>query len=364
MDSLLVYGAYGYTGRLIAREAVARGGSPIAAGRDARRVADQAESLDVEGRVFDLESDDVAAHLADVDAVVNCAGPFTETAEPMLEACLASGTNYLDITGEFTVFDRLSRRDQQAAAADVTVLPGVGFEVVPSDCLAAFLASQLPAADELALAVRASPTVSHGTARTILDLAGTGVVRRNGRLLQVPTAYQHREIDFGDGPTPAVTAPWGDVVTAAHSTGIETIEVYVGLPPAARPALPLAGPLAWMADRGPVAALLERALEAVDGPDERQLATGEAVVWGEATDSATGRTVRARVRTPNPYALTAETAVTAAERVLAGDVDAGFQTPATAFGSEFVLECAGTERERLVAPPDPEAVDRSLEADD
>lgn len=353
MNSLLIYGSYGYTGRLVVHDAVSRGGSPIVAGRDGRQVSRQATELGLEGRSFDLESPALAAHIADVDAVVNCAGPFTETAEPLFEACLEAGTDYLDISGEFPVFERLRRRDDVAREAGITVLPGVGFEVVPSDCLATFLHDQLPEADELALGITGSPTVSRGTARTLLELLGTGVVRRNGRLVEVPTAFRSRRIDFGDGPEPAVTAPWADVVTAAHSTGIETIEVYVGVPAVANPLLPLADVGAWLVDRAPVRRLLEYGIDAlVDGPDERQLATETAVVWGEARDSETGRTVRARMRTPNPYALTVDAALAAAERVLDGEgrVPAGFQTPASAFGADFALELEGAERELVDVP--------------
>ncbi|ARS89223.1 saccharopine dehydrogenase family protein [Natrarchaeobaculum aegyptiacum] len=346
MDSVLVYGSYGYTGRLVTREAVARGVRPIVAGRDDARVTQQATALGLEGRTFDLAVPDaIEPHLADVDCVLNCAGPFTATATPMVEACLETETDYLDVTGEFAVVERLRRRNRAARDAGVTVLPAVGYEVVPSDCLVTWLTERCPGADELTLGVRGSPLVSPGTARTLLDLCDEGVVRRNGRLVRVPPAFRSREIDFGDGPEYAITAPWPDVVTAAHGTDLETVEAYVAVPDVARPAVGLSGVAAWLAGREPVRRLLERAIDAaVDGPDERQLATDETVIWAEVRDSTTGHRVSGRVRTPNPYALTTESAVTAAERVLAGEVDAGFQTPATAFGADFVTDLTGIER--------------------
>ncbi|ELY71177.1 saccharopine dehydrogenase family protein [Natrinema versiforme] len=368
MDSLLIYGSYGYTGRLIAREAVARGGSPALAGRNGRAVAAQADDLGVEGRTFALESADIASHLATFDAVLNCAGPFVETAEPLVEACLETDTDYLDITGEFPVFECLRQRDPAARAAGITMLPGVGFDVVPSDCLAAFLAEQFPDADRLALGIKGGGGISRGTARTLVEHLGSGgVVRRNGRLIQVPTAFRTREVDFGDGPEHAVTVPWGDVVTAAHSTGIESVEVYAAAPPWATRALSAVDSLEWLLERRPVEGLLKRLIDArLDGPDEQQLATGSAVVWGEVRDEAGDRRARARLRTPNPYALTVESAVTAAERVLEGDgIPAGFQTPASAFGSEFVLELTGTERELVETPVESgEANPSAVESDD
>jgi short subunit dehydrogenase-like uncharacterized protein len=365
MDSLLVYGSYGYTGRLVAREAVARGGSPTLAGRDPDRVADQTDDLGADGRAIDLETGDVAAELEEYDAVLNCAGPFVETAEPLVRACLESGTDYLDVTGEFPVFERLRQYDVDARHAGVTVLPGVGFDVVPTDCLAATLADRLPDADRLRLGVKSSLTFSPGTARTFVELADHGgVVRRNGRLLRVPATFRTREIDFGDGPEYAVTIPMGDVVTAAHTTGIESVEVYGAVPEWCEPLLSAADSIRWLLESQPVERLAARAIDAaVDGPDERTLATETAVVWGEVEDRRTGRRARGRVRTPNPYALTADAAVSAAERVLAepDSLEPGFQTPSRAFGADFVTELSGTALESLEAQE--KAASATLEID-
>ncbi len=346
MGDILIYGSYGYTGRLITREATARGLSPILAGRNGVRVEQQAAEYGLEGRPCTLEGD-LESHLEDVSAVCHCAGPFSKTAAPMVEACLATGTDYLDITGELDVFARLSALDEQAAAADVTLLPGVGFDVVPTDCLAAFLSDQLPTATELALGISAEMSLSRGTARTAVEGLGEGgVIRRDGSLRRVPVGHDSRQIDFGDGPQSAVTIPFGDLVTAAHSTGIETISVYLAVPAPAIPAMKLSNALRPLFRTSPAKRTLEWLVDRVaDGPDGRELAQSRATVWGEVTDGE--RTERARIRTPNPYALTAEAAVSATERVLAGTVDAGFQTPSTAFGPDFVLECAGTEREVL-----------------
>ncbi|QLG50439.1 saccharopine dehydrogenase family protein [Natrinema halophilum] len=369
MDSLLIYGSYGYTGRLIAHHAVERGGSPAIAGRDGRSVARQSDELGVEGRTFDLESDDIESHIESFDAVLNCAGPFGETAEPMVAACLETETDYLDITGEFPVFERLRQQNGAARDAGITLLPGVGFDVVPTDCLAAFLEERVPEADQLVLGIKGGGGLSRGTARTLVEHLGDGgVVRRNGRLIQVPTAFRTREIDFGNGPEHAVTIPWGDVVTAAQSTGIESVEVYAAAPPWATKVLPIVDSLGWVLERETTKQLLKRIIDArLDGPDERSLAIGSAIVWGEVTDEATGRRARARLHTPNPYALTAKSAVSAAEHILEGRkrIPTGFQTPASAFGSEFALDLPGSERELLESPPDSDRPNRSaVELDD
>jgi short subunit dehydrogenase-like uncharacterized protein len=211
----LLYGSYGYTGELIAKEAVARGLKPVLAGRDQARLVAQAEALGLDCRAFALDEPRVIERaLEDVPVVLHCAGPFSRTSKPIVDACLRTGTHYLDITGEIAVFEAVARRGAEAEAAGVMLLPGAGFDVVPSDCLAAYLGAQLPTASHLALAFQGvGSRMSRGTAATMLEgLHLGGAVRENGKIVRVPAAYKVREIDFGRGPTTAVTIPWGDSV--------------------------------------------------------------------------------------------------------------------------------------------------------
>src|SRR5262245_11210920 len=206
MSKFIVYGATGYTGSLIAREAVRKAMHPILAGRSRERLASLAGELGLEHRAFSLDSPDaVADGLRDVHTLLNCAGPFSCTARPMADACLQTGTHYLDITGEADVFEALAARDAQARAARIVLLPGVGFAVVPSDCLAVHLKRRLPTATRLALGFQSAGRLSRGTALTALErVAGGGLVRENGLLKRVPAAWKTRVIDFGKGPARAI----------------------------------------------------------------------------------------------------------------------------------------------------------------
>jgi short subunit dehydrogenase-like uncharacterized protein len=344
-DDLLVYGAYGYTGELVAERAAADGLDPVLGGRDADRLRAVGDRLGARTRAFDLA--DAAANLEGVGVLLNCAGPFDATADPAVDACLATGTDYLDVTGEIPVFERHHRRDDDARAAGVVLLPGVGFDVVPTDCTAARLVARLPEAESLALAFAfaADGGVSPGTLRTaVAGLGGGGAVRRNGVLRAAPVAGDVRRVDFGDGRGPRAVAsvPWGDVSTAYHTTGVGNVTAYAPMSAGVRRAVRLldrAGPLL---DRAPVRGLLDAAVDRfVEGPDAETRRAGRAHVWGEAT-GPDGRVV-ARLRTPEPYALTVRTAVESARRVLAGDVAPGARTPAGAFGPEYVLGFDGVE---------------------
>lgn len=350
---LLIYGAYGYTGDLVVREAIAAGLRPILAGRDPVQLRGAAALFALPFRVASLSDSAALDHALDgVRVVLHCAGPFSHTAAPMVDACLRRGVHYLDITGEFTVFAAIAARDQEAGARDVTLLPGVGFDVVPSDCLAAHVARRLPDATHLALAFRALGGVSRGTAATVAENAGTGgVVRRNGVIVRVPAAWRTHRIDFGDGsPSLVVTIPWGDVVTAWHSTGIPNIEVYMAMTPWMRRGLIASRWLGWLLALPPVRRqLVARAKARSPGPSDASRARGESRLWAEARN-AVGRTVISRLVAPEGYTLTARTAIASARRVLAGSVPVGFQTPSRAFGADFILEQSGVVREDLTTP--------------
>jgi saccharopine dehydrogenase (NAD+, L-lysine-forming) len=350
----LIYGATGYTGELIAREAVRRGSTPILAGRRRETVEALADELDLPARSFPLsDPGSLRAHLADVQAVVHCAGPFVDTSRPMVAACLDSRTHYLDITGEIAVFEAVFSRAEAARRAEVCLLPGVGFDVVPTDCLAARLAAALPGARRLDLAfVPEGGGTSRGTAKTMVaHLPAAGAVRRDGRIVPVPAAWDAREIEI---PVPGgetvrrwvVTIPWGDVATAYHSTGIPDIRVYTGMSPRRirrlrrlRWLLPLAG-------LGPVKSLLlhqlDRRYARQPGPDAEARRRGRVLVWGRATD-AEGRTATGALVTPEAYAFTAAAAVECATRVLATPPEPGAFTPSRAFGAGLVEAVEGVE---------------------
>ena len=342
----LLYGSYGYTGRLIVERARELELTPLLAGRDAQALAAQAEETGLLFRAFSL--DDATAldgALRETRVVLHAAGPFSRTAAPMAEACLRTGRHYLDITGEIAVFEAMAARDRQAREAGVMLLPGVGFDVVPSDCLAAHLKRRLPSATKLALAFQAVGRPSRGTLTTMVENASRGgAIRRDGRIIPVPSAWRTREVNFGNGPATVTTIPWGDVSTAYHSTGIPNVEVYTRVPRAQRRMLRLTRHLGWMVGSAPVQRMLMRAVRrGPPGPTPEERARGLSLLWGEVEDEQ-GRRAISRLRAPEGYTLTARTAVSAVQRVLAGEAPAGFQTPSRAYGADWILDFEGVER--------------------
>ena len=346
-DGLLIYGANGYVGTLIAQRAVAEGLSPTLAGRRAEPVEALATELDTDHQVFSLaHAGVVERRVADVDAVLNCAGPFTRTAEPLVTACLAAGTDYLDVAGSVDVLEAHAERDATAEKHGIALLPGVGHDVVATDCLAASLHGENLDATRLTMAVDELGTFSPGTLKSIIvGLDRPGVVREHGDLRTVPMAWKRRQFTFEGTLTTAVTVPWGEVSTGFYTTGIPNIETYATVPDYAAALLERARPLTPVLQSPGVQAALERLVDvAVSGPSADERSRSETHVYGEVVDDA-GERATARLRTPDTYDTTAMIAVEAARRTLEGEVDAGFSTPASAFGPEFVLEFDGIHRE-------------------
>jgi len=348
-DPLLIYGATGYTGGLIVNDAVARGLRPILGGRSRDPLAALAGSLGLQYRVAALhDRPELDAALDGIRVVLHAAGPFSETAQPMVDACLRAGAHYLDITAELGVYERLAGRNAEARARGITLLPGTGFDIVPSDCLAAHVARRLPSADRLTLAVRGLVLTSRGSAKTFVEYAGVGVfVRRDGTLTSIPPGSLQRRFDFGDGAVPCVNVSWGDVAAAYYSTGIPNIEVYFEATPMLQAVLMAGRAFGWVLGTPPWQTWLKAHADLLpEGPAEGDRLPRQAVLVAEASDPA-GRTARARLRTPEAYTFTGRSAALIAARVLRGDCEIGFQTPARVYGPDFVLSFDGVAREDL-----------------
>lgn len=349
MGKVLIYGANGYSGGLAARHAAEMGVDAVVAGRSRAPVEQCAASYGLPARVFGLDDPDaIDAGLSDIDVVLNCAGPFFRTAIPLAEACIRCGVHYLDITGEIGVIEAIAELDGRARDAGVTLMPATGFDVVPTDCMAAHLKSRLPDAETLELAFYGLSSLSHGTATTIIEgLSEGGAVRRDGRIVSEPAASRLITVDFGRGPKRCASIPWGDVASAYHTTGIPNIITYMAMPGASARIANLTRPLHRLAGMGWVKRIAQRSVDRkVTGPSDQERDRGMSFVWGRASNAA-GHVVEARLTTLEGYTLTWQTSLTIARRVQRGEVTPGFKTPAGAFGADFILEFPPSERQDI-----------------
>jgi short subunit dehydrogenase-like uncharacterized protein len=348
--SILVYGATGYTGKLMALASKAKGSNFILAGRSGERVQAVAKPLGLHWRAFDLRNRrELETGVKDVAAVLCAAGPFSATSRPIADACIRNGVHYLDITGEIDVFEALAARDAEAKRAGVMLLPGVGFDVVPSDCLAAHLKRRLPDAIDLKIFIGGLSGVSRGTARTMVEgIADAVRLRRNARVIAL-NQPNSGSCDFGSGTKPTLQVSWGDVSTAYYSTGIPNIEVQFQAVPMLSAIGRMPGTIKSLLALGVAQRLLKSLIDRQpEGPSDDARRKARAVLVGVAHNKK-GDIVRTRLRTPEAYTLTATTSVDAAARVAWGEYKAGFQTPSLAFGADYILGFEGVTREDLNA---------------
>lgn len=342
IEKWMIYGANGYTGRLIAKEAVRRGHQPVLAGRNEQVLQALATELDVSYRCFALESpEQCKQQLEDVGLVLNCAGPFSQTAEVMRGACLEAGAHYLDITGEIEVLESSYALADKAREKGVVIISGVGFDVVPTDVLAFKLKQALPEATHLELAFTGG-AVSPGTAKTILQTTSQqGKIRRDGDIATVAMAYKDKEITFLDQPRHCMTIPWGDVVTAFYSTGIGNIEIYTSASAFEAKMTRLFSPVMGILKVG----FVQRGLYAliskkVKGPSDQQRGSNKVQLWGRVAKGAEANApaVTMTMQTPDGYRFTIQSALLFVEELLACQIMPGAYTPAQAVDLQKVLD--------------------------
>ncbi len=353
-NTFLLYGANGYTGELIARYAQQYNLQPLLAGRRKEMIEPLAKKLNLPYRIFDMnERTALQAALKEVTAVIHAAGPFQYTAKQMVEACLQTGTHYLDINGDIAVFEMIKRYDEAAKKAGIMLMPGAGFDVVPTDCLALQLKNLLPDAVSLQLAFASlGGGISHGTAMTMAGKLGEGgAVRKNGKIIRAALGQKGMWVDFSTGSEGGIkklfvmSIPWGDVSTAHFTTGIPDIETYTGIAPKTYKLLKAQLLFNWLLRTNLIRNLIKKKIgQRPAGPSDEQRAKAKSLVWGQVKN-AEGKTIAARLSGPEGYTLTTHSALVIMQKVLDGNFSVGYQTPASAFGENLILEIPGVERE-------------------
>lgn len=344
---IVVYGSYGYTGKLIVNLCRAKNLQVVLAGRNEEQLKLQSQQSGYSYQV--VESNDLEGLkklLTPAAIVIHCGGPFRYTAKTMSDACLATNTHYTDITGEYQVFESLPLLDHKAKELNITIMPGTGFDVVPSDCLALHLKNRLPSATHLQLAFTMSKGgLSRGTSKSMTEGLGEGgLIRQDGKLTYCALGSKVLEIDFGSFKTKTLCIPWGDISTAWRSTGIPNIEVYTGATDSMIANAKRSNYLNWLLRmRWVKDYLLKQIDKKPAGPSDEKREGGRSFLWGKVKD-ASGKECVSRLETLSGYSLTAHTAVLIAQKILAGNFKAGYQTPAMAYGADLIMEIERTSR--------------------
>ena len=350
-----VYGATGYTGRLVARELRRRGIELILCGRSPQKLKQRGAEFEPEVpvRVASVDDLDALRHaFADCPVVINCAGPFSRFGEPVVQAAVESATHYVDTTGEQLYMHRVFERFADAAhAADVAVIPGMGFDYVPGDLICRLAGEGHEPLRELVVAYAVQGFgATRGTMHSALEaMRGGALDYRDGDWRAAGLAPMRASFTFPDpiGRQPMVRYPSGEVVTVPRHTRTAAVTSLIAAAafsphPAVADVVGLALPGAALALRTPLKSMIDVAIDRLpEGPsaEDRAKARFTIVALARGEDGTTGRGI---VRGADMYGLTAVTAVEGATRLIGeGGGHAGVLSPASAFDSAAFLDALG-----------------------
>lgn len=343
---ILIYGATGFTGTALVARALECGLRPIIAGRNAGALRQMAEHFDLPFRCAEVRDATELRLASGVELVLNAAGPFSATAVPILESCLAEGAHYVDVCGELGVFKALSARHAEAHTRGIALLPGAGLLVCASDCLAMHLARMLDGIHSLKLGIARPTLLRRGSLKTIATIVDDHIEVRNGGVLERrPVGARGSIFDFGSGEVWCTSVSGAELVACYHSTGAPNIEVFMPAGAAERLMHRWAARLTPVIQSPIATALLHGVLDHSVSPEPEN--GSPQVVVGLAEDRA-GRRVCARLTTPEPYQATAIFALALVERLLCIPTT-GFITPSALYGISDMLGTPGFACDQLDA---------------
>jgi short subunit dehydrogenase-like uncharacterized protein len=319
---LLIYGATGYTGTMICHEAARRGLDFEIAGRNEEKLSALSTELNVPYHVFSVEDKSGwEKSLSGKTCLLNIAGPFSETAELAMDACITHQVHYVDITAEVDIYRLAESKDSAAIAAGIMILSGAGL-FSTYDPLVVHTAKRVKDPVALRAAFQYSGGFTPGSIASSANIINAGILVRRDGLIEKLSQAEPADFDFGSGPQQCFPTPLGGIVLCYKSTGIPNIEEYFQM------ALP--------ADTSESDTLkIQEEQTKVNSFEEQSR------ILAEVT-GADGSIARSIAITPAGYMPTVTAAIEVASRVLKGSFKTGFQSPASVFG-ETLLETLDVE---------------------
>jgi len=343
---VLIYGANGYTGELIARLASSYNLKPTLGGRNEFFIKKLANTLELPYKIVELNDiEKLDQIVSQFSLVINAAGPFSQTAKFMVESCIRNSVHYTDINGDISCFELVKEYNQQAIEKNCMLMPGVGFDVVPTDCIAQLLHENLTDAVDLKIAfATVGSTISHGTANTMTEKMGEGGARRvNGVIVSANLGEHGMMVDFGEKNLFCMSIPWGDISTAFQTTGIPNIETFTCVNPILYKRLKYQKIFNWLLRTSAARRYAKNKIKnRPAGPSQSMRENGKCFVWGKATNLA-GETKEALLNGPEGYAFTAHSSLIIAKKILSGNWKAGYQTPAGCYGFKLAEKVPGVK---------------------
>lgn len=335
---VLLYGANGYSAQLIIEELLSKNILPVVAGRTHNKIKSAATKFGCEFKIFDLDDfETICNEIVNFKVVLNCAGPFQFTAEKLIKACIKEKVNYIDITGEIPVIEYAWSKNDEAKKAGICIIPSVGFDVIPTDCLSVITARKIKNPQSLEILLQnENVKISRGTLITTIEMmCNSGKLRKEGKIIDSPIGEKVFVKDIGEKKYYGISIPWGDVASAYYSTGIKNITVYLGVNRIIYSLRKVLLQLIKLLRVNLIKSGIIRIIKLlVTGPDEKKRKKVKSYIITSVKNEIESCTDINLVT--EGYTLTKIGAATAVERILQGIDKKGTLTPAMAFGYDFV----------------------------
>ncbi len=338
---IAVYGATGYTGKLVAAELQRRGLPTVLAGRSADKLRAVAAAVGLPADAVRVAGTDDPAALraafAGCAVVISCAGPFTPCGEPVVEAAIAAGAHYIDTTGEQPFIRMvLDRHGPAAERAGVGLVPGMGFDYLPGDLLCALAAEGLGHLSEITIAYAlAGFGATRGTTKSAFLMMGDAPLRQ-------PLGYRF-SFPAPLGLRLMANYPSGELVTVPRHVDVDRVTAIITSStfaphPRLDFAVPVITPAIALLLRTPIRGVLDRAVDRLpEGPPEedRRAAAYTLVAVARTADGTQRRLV---LRGTDVYGITAVTTVHGASLMAGpGYARSGGLAPAQAYDARAFL---------------------------
>jgi short subunit dehydrogenase-like uncharacterized protein len=353
-SKVMIYGANGYTGQLILEECKNNNFEVIIAGRNIEKLKILSEKFGYEERAFSL-SENFTDKFDDIYLVLNCAGPFSKTAKPIVDACILTGTHYLDITAEIDVFEMIKQRNVEAVDKDVLLLPGIGFDVIPTDCMAKFLSEKLDNAVSLEIGIYFDHGISKGTQYTNVErLKLGGAIRKDGEIVKTKLLGRSKVLTFYDidgrkFENLTYQIPWGDISTSYTTTSIPNIEVYLNYPKKIVRLAKISHYFKWLFKFGFIENIMKKMMVRIMKPVEMDKVDEGHLNLRATARNNNGEELSISLNTINSYKFTAISSIFMIKKVLDGDFRSGYYTPAGLYGSNLITEIDPISEIKLIS---------------
>lgn len=336
-NNWIIYGATGYTANLIIKKAIQMGLPPVLAGRDRSKISSVAKKYGLKYKVFEINDINVIqANIENSNLILNASSNYKLTAQPFINACLASGCHYLDLCGEISVLKKIFEYNELAKYGNITIIPNSGYHSIVTDCFAGYVANLIENPIELNYYLLDASIPSLGTLKSSLDaFLGGGFVLKYNNFENIKMGSIKTRVEHKNKALTLYASPMAELYLSHISTSIPNINVYLKIPLLYSLLLDYFGDyILKLLQSEKRTAILNLIDKFVKGPSEAINKKLKSMI-GVNVKNLKGDSLTMWLEAPEAYDFTATLSVEAVKLALSG-LPSGVLTPIQAYGCNFL----------------------------